>query len=460
MKAFMPIRKRLMPGQQLFGDVFDARESIESARTGFIEKLADGRIRVTILYPEAHFFERLGGLGGVQHPGSSFENTTRYFIFSGAGSSIALYGCRESGRSSSTFRHTASISFVAEHAVHLLPEILLGGGCGAMRAEISGLFSWIGQGAVERESSCKNGSSPESISVKTINNPPFEIDKTSKFRRTLRSTWAVHESGYPSHRGPAVTVQSRGLFQLDYFAPGPWRPSLRDIEAIRDLISISSWSPQEVLEIDVCFSILEPEEQDEEPDWKPMDGIDTIQSVPEQKPPTIHLFPFSEIGREGICKWLEIYNDPRSARTIQSLNLLLREDLVLPQRINLIGNAIDGIFHYLFPQEETKDDFVGFKTECDRIRKEVRCIFNKNQFPNWSARMADAYNRTKHAGKTVTSDSHDEIRTYIEALFIVRVLLAKILGVEMRTLKELIQIDYGNPRRFTYGVTHDPFDDW
>lgn len=455
----MPIGKRLKPGQQVFGDIFDARKSIEEANTGFIEKLADGRIKVTILYPEAHFFERLGGLGGEQGSGSS-GNTTRYFIFSGSGSSIALYGCRETGRSSSTFRSTASISFIAEHAVHLLPRIPLDGGCGAMKAEISGLFNWIGQGAIERALKSKNASGPESISVKTINNPPFEVDKTPKLKRTLKSTWTVRESGHPSHRGLAVTVQSLGLFQLDYFSPGPWRRSLRDIEAIRDLISISSWSPQEVLDIDVCFSMLEPEEDDEQRPWKTMDGIDIIQPIPEQSPPTAHLFPFSEIGRKGICKWLEIYNDPRSARTIQSLNLLLREELALPQRINLIGSAIDGLFHYLFPQEETEDNFVGFKTECDRIRKKVRCIFNKKQFPNWSARMADAYNRTKHASKAVNTDSHDELRTYIEALFIMRVLLAKTLGVKRRSLKKLIQYDYGNPGRFAYGVTQDPFDDW
>lgn len=230
---------------------------------------------------------------------------------------------------------------------------------------------------------------------------------------------------------------------------------------MRDLLSVSSWRPQQVLNSQVCFDLDAECDSELHPrQWYKLDGLDITGDEPKEPSPTHHLFPFSEIGVQGILKWFDICTDSRSSRTVQTLILLLNTALPLSRRIQLLGGAIDGLYHYSQFQLGKPPHPVGFETACQSIRKHVNSILGKREFPSWAHRMAENYHDSKHADKHYVGEEFEELQTLNEGLFICRVFLAKTLGVDSKKLKRLIKYDSGNPRSFRYSVTRDPAEDW
>ena len=420
-------------------------------------KRSDGKISLTIFFPERELF---GDLGGLSEPNVANSGRNSYFFtFSDGDLRLALYSCREIERSTSTLCRNARITYLAHHVVHQIPEVPISAACGSTRAEITGLFNWLGVSSIERTNEFRDGRLG-SVHIETVNNPPIEIHQSADTKLTFRSDWRWEESSYPSHRGKSITVKSLGLFEIEASAPSVWRQHFGRIEMVRDLLSISSWTLQEIVDVKVSFP--PPKDLNSEPSalWFEIDGWDQVTTVPDVKPPTHHLFPFSLIGTAGVQKWFELCLDKRSSRSIQTLNLVLRQKLPLTRRIQLLGGAFDGLFHYLYPTEEIGDKFTGFLPECQRLRKRANPILGKKEFPSWPERMANVYNDSKHAARVSDSAEFDEIRTYAEGLFLLRVLLADLLGIKSNELKRLIAVDPLNPRNYSYSSNYDPSQEW
>ncbi|MCP1388317.1 hypothetical protein M5J20_08980 [Corynebacterium sp. TA-R-1] len=455
----MRSRRLLTVGEQLFGDVVDAKNPEVKPFTGYVEKSSDGSITVTALYPESEFLSEQSGLSSVFDNDLARDLQPRFFIFNGEGATLALYGCYERGRSVSMFRKTVVVTYRSRLVVHGLSVIPLEGGAGTIRAEISGLFDWLQTGAIEESVEFNNGGL-SGIQINTRNNHPVEVDRTDYIRRLLRADWKMDESGWPSHRGRFVALHSLGTIERVSTRPQKWGESIGDALILRDLLSISTWSPQEVVEIVVHFELSDSLDSEGPHSWHLLDGIEDIRGTSSEEAPSHHLYPFDAIGSEGVSTWFRLCADRRSSRAVQTLDLLLRLNFPLPRRIQLLGGAIDGMFHYFYPDEETSENQIGFRNECDRLRARLNPVLGKKEFPGWAERMSKAYNASKHAGLLSVDNDLDELRTYSEGLFVVRVLLAMEIGVPEKTLKELIKMDPGNPRRYVYTTINDPLQDW
>lgn len=456
----MALNRRIEIGERFFGDVIDVRRG-QAPKTGFIEKHEDGSIYLTILDTAESYYE---ATGVEVHPGIWFQQGLRpsddgFFLFKASELSIALYGCSEVRRSHSTSRVTSTVIYRAEHVVHTLGSIPLEGGAGTMKAEVSGLINWLGCSPlmVGVPVGPETGGA---FSAKTVDIAPFPIDQNETFSRDLRADYALRDEGWGHFRGPSRTFLSVGVVQREASQGQNWRESFRDAAMVRDLLSISCWSPQEVLDISVTFELLAPDQEEERRIWHLVDGVDHLADSMQSNKSNQHLYLYSDLQGGGIRRWFDLHTESAAGRAIQALDVLLRTRLPLTNRIQLLGSALDGIAHSMYPREETEENYVGFRTDCERLRKAIRPIVGRKEFPDWPKRMADAYNASKHAGKAYVGDQTLVFRTYSEGLFIARLLLGKLLGISDDSLKSRIKQDPLNPRNFQISESRDVSERW
>lgn len=446
----MAIREdRLKFGEKQFGEVRNPHESEDSVRLGYIEKTDDGKIELTIFYPQAEFFETMGGIGGSV----SDDMSSHFFLFASDTGAWAFYRCYITARSSHTSRELAGITYRVGHAVRNLRHIPHNGGAGTVRAEISGLFNWIGKPAIKEP--YPSDETTENVQVETVNNEPIEIDRSATSKRMLRADWIINLSGMPVHRGRQVAIRSLGLFQIESITETPWRVNFLDALALRDLLSISSWRPQELLQCEVTFELLGSLDSASSPrQWHQIDGLEQLSGEPLGGSPSHHLYRFQHIGVNGVKTWFELCQNSRSRRAVETLDLLLRLKLPLQRRVQLLGGAIDGLYHYHFGGR------TGFREECQLIRKNLDPIVPQSEFEDWDTRMSEAYNASKHAEKEYDGEEFEEFKAYHEGLFLVRLFLGQLLGAGNDELEQLMPDDPCNPRHYTYSTIRDPLYEW
>lgn len=446
----MAVREdRLKLGEKQFGEVRNPHESEDGIRLGYIEKTGDGKIELTIFYPRAEFFEMTGGFGGFQ----SDRKSSHFFLFAGDAGDWAFYRCYITAWSLHTSRDLSRITYRVGHAVRNLRNIPNNGGAGTVRAEISGLFNWIGKTAIKEP--YPGSEATQHVQVETVNNEPIEIDRSATSKRMLRADWFINLSSTPVHRGKQVAIRSLGLFQIESIMETPWRANILDALMLRDLLSISSWQPQELLQCEVTFDLLSSLDSAScSRQWHQIDGLEQLSGEPVGESPSHHLYRFQHIGVDGVKKWFELCQNWRTRRTVETLDSLLRLKLPLQRRVQLLGGAIDGLYHYCF------DGQPSFREECQIIRKKLDPILPQSEFEDWGTRMSKAYNASKHAERESAGEEFEEFKAYHEGLFIVRLFLGQLLGAENDELRQLKPNDPCNPSHYEYSTIRDPLDEW
>lgn len=454
---------RLNVGDQLFGEVSTGWPNSAGLIPGLLTKQEDRKVYITLFVPKAIFnapaCER--GFGGFGVERSESQNAIEHFIFRTGRASFALYGCVEMSRTSSSSMSMACLVYRAEHVVGGIGKIPLKGGCGSVKFEISGLFAWLNQASIVTTMPVPGSNQSPGVKYATIHNPPVEIASARGYSRSLRSDWSNSIEGRRSARGVRVGIQSLGILQRDCEVPTRWRDCFDDAIVLRDLLSISSWQPQEVLDILVTFELLSgPGEDEGDRPWHPVEGLDWVVPAEEVSPAESHLFHFEDIGTPGIEKWFELYHHRATSRVVQSLDLFLRVRMPLARRIQLLGGAIDGLHVYLWPPQKENDKSPGSETQCRDLLAYLG--LENNLKDGWPERMSLAYNASKHADNKkhpgYVGEETEDLRAFHEGVYVARLVLAKILGVTGERLATLARQDPCNPEGSEYFKTVDPFD--
>ena len=291
--------------------IADALDENALQLPGVVRTYKDGSMEVSLLFSGRQMAGAFGRL-------DDFDEHDRIFEAQSEEGRLVLYGCQMVRKKS-----IASVGFTTYRvgfAIEGLAQLALEGGAGCTRAEISGLFSWIGEAAIESvyEDNEQFALSPSYFRVLNPS-PAWALIKDGISKYSVKAEAYSISSGPGSARGPMITLNSRGLIKQDVKEAVHWRDVFENVRRMRDLLTIASGLPQEVLSVEVSFDLLKDFNDDRPRVWLPIVGLDLIRGEPYADRRKNWLFQFSDIGEEGMSKWQCFSHDRRLRRGYYAL---------------------------------------------------------------------------------------------------------------------------------------------
>ena len=435
------------------GVVRDGLDENVSSQPGMVWTRNDGSMEVSLLFPGDALVDAFGRLG-------DFDEHDRIFTVQTDDERLVLYGCQmtqkklKDGMGFKTYR----VGF----AVAGPSQLELDGAAGCTRAEISGLFAWVGEHAIESIFE-KDGQSALAPSYYRVIEPSpswsLVVDEISRYSVKTEAYSINSHSGLA--RGPMVTLKSRALIKQDVKEPVHWKDSFENIRRMRDLLTIASGVPQEVLSIDVSFDLFKDFKDDRPRAWSPIVALDLIGEEPDAHRNN-WLFRFRDIGEEGMSKWQSFSSERRLRRGYYALVSAIRGNRTNEEKLTLCAIAIDAIGQFLAIQNgEQKEDAKrskGLDFTAEQVYGFVSPVLGKASDPKWSKKFSDCTNLMKHSEKDYVPEPFEELMVVDKAIFYLRVSLPLLLGCNMETLTKSVRLDSQNPSQFKYAQRIDPKD--
>lgn len=351
---------------------------------------------------------------------------------------VMLLGCRTRG-ASSIFWGPGIGTLSADFAVLGSVEDIDFDRVEGLKSEISGLRRWLGVSSVEKVLDRSGQGAPLSVHYTLSNGAPVVIGGPARLRAV--PTWFVPQ---PDEDGRHIL---HDLVHVDtlYDEAQTWKTHLAGHEALRDLIMLSSWT-KESLVLKSVFR-LEEREPIEEPDAKRSGiwwAVESSSSVVVESTALSrkHLIKYSDLGADGILRWIGIRAD--FARAIDPIiaSLFAEDPSVTLELVQvcmglealayLLGLREDG----LTPQEAAR---IPFAMRLVRIGDSIRDVVPFD-VDVWAVETAHAYNAVKHANREMV-DPIDMVNRWRETVLVFRIWIAHNLGVKHDALQERLKGD-------------------
>lgn len=381
----------------------------------------------------------------------------RFLSFEGEQGSALLYGCQSNG---SRYRTGAGgwATLTAEFAVLNSKDFILNGSCGSLRCEISGLFDWLSRPVLRQMRTYSATTAMCDVDYKLLDQPSIVVYSSEDSQLRLESEYRV--ASKQSHPlGARTSLESVGNSYTDAFSPMKWRSTFALHFAIRDLISISRWVPEEIVNAFVAFELPDDGYSARTPrEWDPIVGfIDTHNPAPQSD--NDHLYPFSYLGSEGINKWLTLLDNRYFDRAVRNLVEALRSRTHGARRLQLVGFAIEALSHYINNPENTGER-IRFERSCKLVLDYVGEVVHDDVPDEWISKFSDNYNDLKHSEKRYQAGPFEILEFSTFGLYLARLAIGKLIGIPTDALQELKIEDPLYPKKFRYSRSADPSEQW
>lgn len=432
-----------------FGVAQELSSSHSNSFPALLEETENGRFTLTILEenPNNIFFEFSG----------SRYIETKFFLFQDSEGSSLLYGCRELRAVTGSLRIETRL-FSIDFVIHKTNEMKLDGCAGDMKAEITGLFSFLEMHVIESstEANGDDRSNPNSWSYYIVNAEPLQLEISGSHRLELAAQGSITYNERPSHLGPTVGLRSQAIVKNRTTQPMKWNESFHYLIAIRDLLIVSTGLPQTIVSVQTCFDIATSLAEEEKVRlWHDVVGLDFLEQVPEEGASHHFLFFWKDIGSEGMRKWLDLYETTRGRRVIVTLVRVLRskQTTTFNEKLLALGVAVDALGQHLAAgANENPAGQMGIKSCASQIVNFLSGVVTKSVFSTWAAEFSNAYNAIKHSDMKYEPEDFSDLRSMQAAQFL-RLALAKLIGVDQETLLNVSRHDPQHPANFSY-ISH------
>ncbi len=460
--------KELKKGEPWWGETWDPRAQNAQRIPAVLSRTARGNIQLEILAREedkSAFFPREGSASRL-NSFVDFSNAAapKFLSFASKDGNAALYGVRFWGQTQNSNMHRELLRCEASFVILGTYSFRNNGGYQRIDGEISGLFNWMGRAALASRRSFDDVG-PDKIELQTevIANPPFELKAAGLGRLRLWSDANVNDSGTLTHLGPRVLFRSIGRSEFCGYGRATWSDAMAAISGLRDLLIISEWELEEIVQLRVTFQASSPTR------WYPLEPYGLDLREPERAAKYFHLFPFDELGQKGIERWFEFLTDSDLSRVVKPLALLRRSEISLDGRILILGSIIDALAGYLLRLEiEWKYKGRGAKSNCSRVAQFAGIAMTTEQKTVWIDRMSELYNLIKHSDKKPTPNGNaveekvpfekSDVANIAQSL--IRISLGKLLGMSDQSLLSRLKEDPHRPERWNVERFADPSEVW
>ncbi|MFJ3491027.1 ApeA N-terminal domain 1-containing protein [Leifsonia aquatica] len=348
-------------------------------------------------------------------------------VFEDSNGAVTLLGCRAVGFRSNWTLGTGQIR-VRFAVFGASEEGELDAGLIGMRASLTNLRQWLGLNSVGRREVDRTDDNRVAGLIRFENPPAIEVPSSPPIR--LVPVLGFKSSGDDTTLTDSVQVERRAD------TAESWQRHRSALNGVRDLLALSRWSTERLDVVKVLVPLVGDD------DWRiALDG-DTIAGGKALSDRHKHLIQYSDLGAEGIARWIELRTT--FARAIDPvISSIYLEGATVEVQLAQVGIGLEALAYLVLLRDDGKTDKEArdtpFKERLDRllIGMEAALPFSGD---GWSQAAADAYNAVKHANRALP-----EIETlanrWRECVLLFRAWIARELGVPVDAIASRIVQD-------------------
>lgn len=345
--------------------------------------------------------------------------------------SVALIGCQSGGYHTNHRIGSGRIQVGA--AVLAAPSIAHAKVMG-MRAEVSGLRSWLGTSGIsetithEEKTGRFLSSKIEVVIPQTINIP----DSNLVMRPAIRRRWVEG----------SLIIENIVWVEHKTAEESSWRVHEMAMRAVRDLLAVSRWRAESLIPVSVARTEDSLDgntpEEDRRQWWRAV--VDSRAPEPKEDSQRLeHLISWEDIGPDGLARWIKLRDD--FARAIDpAVSSVYLDDVTIEVHLTQIAISLEALGYLLAMRKdgvsENKAGGLSFQQRLDRIVQDVEGLLPFVD-ETWSKRMADTYNSVKHANRALP-EAVDVANSWREGALLFRTWIANELGVDYEELRTRI----------------------
>ena len=324
----------------------------------------------------------------------------------------------------------------------LVEYVVLGGRGGAryaqingLRSELVGLGDWMGLRSLREETKVDRENRLVSATLHLESPDPVPI--SNRLNLKVAPSFTVIRSGPDS-----TTIRERMYVQTHVARARSWDDHLELHQAIRDLVSLSSWRESVFSGISAI--------RDDDPHraasgdprgqkWNPVVAT-MIDSEAEGDSGPRPLFKYQDVGRSGVTAWVKLRSHFR--RGIDPMLTSLYTPASVQSRLAEVGIGFEALAYQMALDDNVPEKTAAWEQHEDRLVRVGDSVELPLPFTiaEWAERTSQAYNGIKHANRAEV-DIIDALNAWRESVLVFRAWVATRIGATSDAVVERLQFD-------------------
>lgn len=361
---------------------------------------------------------------------------------------VLLADCRISGGRERTFSLGGVLQKVSVGAAIFSSRAYNTNSFNGYRTEIENLSQWFQMNTIKTRPVCEEVDGAyrvKTVETKASSAGEILIDESRGLK--FKSNFTV----VPNSSSTKVVYESHDF--LESYRDGiiPFIEGMKEHDAIRDLLMISSWSVHRFISIAVS----------RDNDRGDFDAIAWRNVISERWETTKNIdidnkdfiFTYNDIESDGIRKWLEI--SEKYPRALNPILTTIRWDNGTPENelFNLCS-GVEALGRYIY-QESPDKSLGGGKNGKIYLHNALQNIINQipkgvlpyvkkfensrngkviNSLPNWADKINNSYNSVKHY-----SDEEINYDNIFESIDLLRIIIVSWVGAQLGAKPEILR---------------------
>lgn len=380
---------------------------------------------------------------------------------------VLLADCRISGGRERTFSLGGVLQKVSVGAAIFSSRAYNTNSFNGYRTEIENLSQWFQMNTIKTRPVCEEVDGAyrvKSVETKASSAGEILIDESRGLK--FKSDFTV----VPNSSSTKVVYESHDVLESYRDETIPFIKGMKEHDAIRDLLMISSWSVHRFVSIEVSrdndrgnFNAIAWRNVISER-WETTKNIDIDNKD--------FIFTYNDIESNGVRKWLEISEKyPRALNPI--LSTIRWDSGTIENELFNLCSGVEALGRYIY-QESPDKSLGGGKSGKIYLRNALQNIINQipkgvlpyvkkfensrngkvvNSLPEWADKINNSYNSVKHYG-----DEEINYENIFESIDLLRIIIVSWVGTQLGAKPEILRDSLIN-KNYEFRKYLPPLDD-
>ena len=334
------------------------------------------------------------------------------------------------------------------------------------RTEIENLSQWFQMNTIKTRPVCEEVDGAyrvKSVETKASSAGEILIDESRGLK--FKSDFTV----VPNSSSTKVVYESHDVLESYRDETIPFIKGMKEHDAIRDLLMISSWSVHRFVSIEVSrdndrgnFNAIAWRNVISER-WETTKNIDIDNKD--------FIFTYNDIESNGVRKWLEISEKyPRALNPI--LSTIRWDSGTIENELFNLCSGVEALGRYIY--QESPDKSLGGRGGKIYLHNALQNIINQipkgvlpyvkkfensrngkvvNSLPEWADKINNSYNSVKHYG-----DEEINYENVFESIDLLRIIIVSWVGIQLGAKPEILRDSLIN-KNYEFRKYLSPLDD-
>lgn len=379
---------------------------------------------------------------------------------------VLLADCRISGGRERTFSLGGVLQKVSVGAAIFSSRAYNTNSFNGYRTEIENLSQWFQMNTIKTRPVCEEVDGAyrvKSVETKASSAGEILIDESRGLK--FKSDFTV----VPNSSSTKVVYESHDVLESYRDETIPFIKGMKEHDAIRDLLMISSWSVHRFVSIEVSrdndrgnFNAIAWRNVISER-WETTKNIDIDNKD--------FIFTYNDIESNGVRKWLEISEKyPRALNPI--LSTIRWDSGTIENELFNLCSGVEALGRYIY--QESPDKSLGGRGGKIYLHNALQNIINQipkgvlpyvkkfensrngkvvNSLPEWADKINNSYNSVKHYG-----DEEINYENVFESIDLLRIIIVSWVGIQLGAKPEILRDNLIN-KNYEFRKYLSPLDD-